>query len=465
MEKNHNRRFDRRTFAKTVGGSLAGLSMAGCQAITGGGGGGSETLTFWHFASGRHAEAQKQVASNFEEQSDHSVDVQVWGDADNYHSTLLNSLGTDQAPDSFGNTAINKFGQVVEAGNVLKASEYLQDDIKSMYTDNMLNTVRYADSQIQGWNDPDGTLYGMPDNVSIIVMWYNKNVLEEAGVDLERVHHAGDVSWSEFVSMLEEVDANTDKTPMAMSSGSWQTRLQVCCHLSKAMGVSDYVSAGLGLGGSFEDSDPAANALGNLQDVIDDGLINDDHSAIDHRTAVGYLAKDDAAFHAQGTWIGALLDAAAPEDFAGIPDAVDYMWFPYYEDINADGQGIRNGLANWSLGMSNQVSNRSDSHQQAAYDWFNYRNSKEAWKTVFNTSERLAPVELDINTDDISGLQQTQLDMQAQLEEASNLSPYDVALLPRAFDFMVNEASSLISTRWTAEKWLTELQAAVDAES
>src|SRR5690625_2127607 len=51
----------------------------------------------------------------------------------------------------------------------------------------------------------DGDYYGMPTHVGASVMYYNKDILEEAGVDVDEI-----ITWDDFMEAGEQVVAQTD---------------------------------------------------------------------------------------------------------------------------------------------------------------------------------------------------------------------------------------------------------------
>lgn len=62
----------------------------------------------------------------------------------------------------------------------------------------------------------DGNYYGIPTHVGATVMYYNTDIMDEAGVDIDEI-----VTWDDFVEAGKQVVENTDSTMWNVGTEDW----------------------------------------------------------------------------------------------------------------------------------------------------------------------------------------------------------------------------------------------------
>ncbi|WP_245579688.1 ABC transporter substrate-binding protein [Alteribacter aurantiacus] len=162
----------------TVAGAMALLFAAGC------GGGEAEVqttedgrtlVTFWHAMGGGPGQAIDDMVGDFNESQE---DVYVEAVYQGSYEELLNQLravgGTTDAPSIVQVYEVGtKF--MSESGYITPIQEFLdQEDLDVNFEEN-----------IMGYYQVDGDFYSMPFNTSNAIMFYNKDMFEEAGLDPE----------------------------------------------------------------------------------------------------------------------------------------------------------------------------------------------------------------------------------------------------------------------------------------
>ena len=182
------RAVSRRSFLGTT--ALAGLGVAGAGTLLagcgggsgagpagGGGGGGAEgskgAITWASWANPGEGERFKQFSKDYTAKYGNPVTwQQVVGD---YQSKLLTQLAGGSAPDAFyvGDTSM---APLIASGKLEPLDDFLASD---------KSEVKIADvyeGLYQWCKSEDGKLYGVPVDCNPKVFWFNKGLLEEAGV-------------------------------------------------------------------------------------------------------------------------------------------------------------------------------------------------------------------------------------------------------------------------------------------
>jgi len=133
-----------------------------------------------------------QLAENFEkEHSDVTIEVVEIADKDEHIARLASSFASDSPPDVFL-VNFREYSQFVAQG-AIEAVQPLMEERDIVLSD-------YYPQPIQAFTF-EGTLQCMPQNVSSLVIYYNKTVFKQAGVPFP----ADEWSWDEFRSTAEKL--------------------------------------------------------------------------------------------------------------------------------------------------------------------------------------------------------------------------------------------------------------------
>lgn len=164
-------------------------------------------ITFWHSMSGDNGEAIEDVVDQFNEQSDTvSVEAIFQGSYEDSLTKLRAVGGSDEAP---------AIVQVFEGGTkYMSESGFITPMQEFIDADGF--DVSILEPNILAYYELDGQLYSMPFNTSNAVMYYNKDMFEEAGLDQENPPRT-------FSEMKEAADAlTTDNTQgFSFATISW----------------------------------------------------------------------------------------------------------------------------------------------------------------------------------------------------------------------------------------------------
>ena len=138
------------------------------------------------------------------------------GAAGGYNDRLLTMLAAGQAPDVF----------IIEIGMLpqLLKNDLLLDLKPYMDADNY-DLAQFPELAIEAYTHNDG-IYGLPDNVASLAMFYNKDMFEEAGVMMPTAQW-DDAAWTvdDFFNACEaltQTDANGRTTRWAVDVTGWE---------------------------------------------------------------------------------------------------------------------------------------------------------------------------------------------------------------------------------------------------
>ncbi|MDO8106696.1 sugar ABC transporter substrate-binding protein [Isoptericola sp. b441] len=177
------RRAGRRSLAAAVTAGVAVLGLAACSGGTastpsdstggsasGSAGGGSTTLTVWHyFSDANQVKLMDEYAKKFEDaHPDVTVD-NVFVPYDQMNSKLVSAAGAKTGPD------IAVFNGAETATIALGGALAPLDDYWSSYSD----AAQFPDSVI---HKVDGKTYAVQGYVNLLGLWYNADILKEIGV-------------------------------------------------------------------------------------------------------------------------------------------------------------------------------------------------------------------------------------------------------------------------------------------
>lgn len=152
-------------------------------------------LVFWSLFSGGDGEFMDSVIADYNA-SGPTKEVQsimlVW---DDYYTKLQTAVAAGKGPD-LGVSHVSKLPELVEQGAVEPITPYLEElgiDLSTMYAANSLESVTF-----------DGEIYAVPLDTHAEILYYNTDILAEAGVELNADGQLDINSWDDFVAVLDQ---------------------------------------------------------------------------------------------------------------------------------------------------------------------------------------------------------------------------------------------------------------------
>lgn len=182
--------------------------LAGC----GGGGGasadsgssskGKDTITVMCVGTeaDTYIDAYNSIAEKFSENNEYGVEVKIdFYENEQYKTKLTTLMASNAVPDVFFTWELSYLQPFVEGGKVADITSYLEEDQewKNSFAEGTLDLLAY-----------DGKNYGIPTQKSLCVMFYNKQIFQDNGVEVPK-------TYDEFLNVCQTLKDN-GVTPMAL---------------------------------------------------------------------------------------------------------------------------------------------------------------------------------------------------------------------------------------------------------
>lgn len=290
----------KKTMKKLASMMLIGVMSASLLSGCGSGGGtqkgeseGGKTLTLWMPPFGTEESLDKEVWGNilkpFEEEHNVKVSVEIvpWS---NYEEKYLTGISSGQGPD-VGYMYMEMINDYIESESITPFDEYLTKEEKDNFY--------YLDKGVI-----EGKQYAMPIVVgSARVMFYNKELLKEAGV----TEIPG--TWEEFTDACKKV-ADTGKTPFLQQWGDKSKGAMNAMFFPYLWQAGGQIFSEDGTKAEFN-SEAGLKAARFLADLkLKDGILPEEITSMSEDQVFAEFKKGNAAFVVGPTNKGAEFTAA-----------------------------------------------------------------------------------------------------------------------------------------------------------
>ncbi|HLT68297.1 MAG TPA: sugar ABC transporter substrate-binding protein [Microbacterium sp.] len=282
----------KRIITVTAGLTIGALALAGCS------GGGSEgdgvaedgsltlTLSAWSVAT--TPEFQLLADAFHEKNPNVTVEVKDYDPAE-YNTLLTTDLAAGKGPDIITQKEVKFLTTFQEGGQLLDVSDV-----------ELPEGIGGADSY-----KVDGTAYATPYRQDSWVLFYNKDLFEQAGVEAPD----GSWTWEDYDAAAEELTSKLDGAKGTYEHG-WQSTLQGFANAQNGADV---------LAGEYDYMKPFYERVLKLQE---DGAQESFNTVTANQlTYQGEFGKQKAAMMPMGTWFVATLIS---QQASG--DADDFEW-------------------------------------------------------------------------------------------------------------------------------------------
>lgn len=297
-------------------------------------------------------ELMKQAVAEFEA-ANPDIKVELpFLENEAFKAKLTTLLQSADAPDVFHSWGGGVFYEQAAAG-VLRP---IDDVITQAAKDNQ------GTAGVSAFTAPDGHIYGVARDVAEVVLWYNKALFEQAGVDPASLE-----TWDGFLAAVQKFkDAGI--TPLALGGkDKWPAHFWWSKLVVRLAGQDGFNAAARGENGGFT-AEPFVKAGEYLLQLAALEPWQEGFLAATYGDASGYFGDGKAAMHLMGDWDYAVMkDNSASK--AGIPDdQLGILPFPTIEGGKGDPTDTLGGLSGYLFSR-----NASD----AAVKFIEFFNSPE----------------------------------------------------------------------------------------
>jgi raffinose/stachyose/melibiose transport system substrate-binding protein len=312
-----------------LGAPLAGAALAACGGSSGpsqssgssaAGGASTGSATYW-FLSGPPGEAVRTASADRFSKANPSTPIKVTTyQNDAYKDKIKTALGAGQGPTIIWGWGGGGLRSYVKAGQV--------EDLTSWFDQNAAVKNRLFASSF-GAATIDGKIYAMPcETVQPIVLFYNKKVFEQVGVQPPQ-------SWNDILALVPKFNAK-GIAPFSLGGQSRWTNMMWLEFLFDRIGGSE-VFQNVFDGQKDAWSNPSAiDALTKMQDLIKaNGFIKGFSSVTaDSNADQALLYTGKAAMMVHGAWSYGIQQAQGGNFVPG--GGLGYMNFPPVEGGKGD---------------------------------------------------------------------------------------------------------------------------------
>ncbi|TQN28348.1 carbohydrate ABC transporter substrate-binding protein (CUT1 family) [Haloactinospora alba] len=324
--------------------ALVVTTATGCGGF--GGGSSSDGATAWALTGGSEEAFRASFNSWNEANPDREINVE-WFANDAYKEKIRTAVGAGNAPTLVFNWSGGTLADYTEADQVVDLSGQVDG-----LTENVLPSVAANGETGDG-------LYAVPNNqTQPIVLYYNKKVLADAGVEPPET----------LDDMTDAVEALKGEgvVPIALAGQSVWPELMWIQYLTDRIGGPETFQRILdGEEGAW--SDPAVmEAATAIADLVEAGAFGDSFGSVDADSGAdtALLHTGKAGMLLQGSWVYPNMAEDAPE-FVG--DDLGHTTFPVVDGGSGSPSNIVGNPANfWSVSAD-----ASEEEQQTAIDYLN----------------------------------------------------------------------------------------------
>ncbi|WP_404454886.1 extracellular solute-binding protein [Virgibacillus necropolis] len=413
------------------------LVVTGCSDSEGGEASGDQkTIEFMHLwpegSSKDHYEIVNKIVSQYEEKNpDVKVELEILGN-EQYKEKLKVLSASGELPDVGMTWAAGFLKPYVEGDLFAPLNDVLEDGLQKKFVSG--TTEAYA---------IDGKTYGLPLELNIAPIFYNKAIFEEYGLEVPK-------TYEDFKNVIQTLKEN-EVAPIALGNKDRWTGSLWYMYLADRIGGAETLTKAINRSGSFED--PAlVKAAEEIQNLVDMGAFIEGYNALSDQEAKSLFMNSQAAMYLIGSWDlpNYTTNEDVPQEFR---DSVGFFNFP---TVNGEGS-----LNSWVGGPGVGLFVAENSKVKAeAKDFVAF--FVEQWGQQAVTDAGVIPA-TKVDTGSVD-LPQMYIDVLDELNKASNITLFaDVQMDPDVAQVHLDAIQSLFGGEITPEKF-TKLQEEALAE-
>ncbi|PKN98865.1 MAG: ABC transporter substrate-binding protein [Chloroflexi bacterium HGW-Chloroflexi-4] len=315
------------------------------------------TITWWHITTKDPGltEFQKMADDYMAMHPNVTIELTIL-ENEAFKTKLTTVMQSGEVPDIFQSWGQGGMIEQVNAGLLKDISA----DLEGEWGDSLGALDAFA---------VDGKNYGVPWDMGAVTFWYNKDLFEQAGVEVP-------TTWSEFLTVCETLKA-AGITPISVGEGDKWPGMHIWAYLVSRIGGAEAFSAAAASGdartGSFED-EAFVQAGYELKKLVDGGYFQEGFLGATHDDMNAAFGNGKAAMELGGQWSPSV-QAANSADTLGVKN-LGMFNFPAVEG----GAGLMTDL----VGGGNGFAIGKDAEPEAI-DFVKYLTNLDNQKIVAST--------------------------------------------------------------------------------
>ena len=274
------------------------LCSAGCA---------RKNIEFWHIqVYDPTGPVVNDAVKRYEAASGLSVEVVPLAN-DDFKSKFGVALAAHSVPDVFHTWGGGVLQSAVKSGAVADITDLVPPEVKARFSPAAVGFLTF-----------DNRLYAVPADVSLVVMWYNKDIFDRCSLKPP-------ATFDELLSVCRSLREH-DTVPIALGNlDHWPGCFYFCYLATRIGGAAPIVAAASGApDGSF--SHPSFIAAGHrIRDLVDARAFPEGFNGLNDTEARALFFNGKAAMLLMGTWTLAQAQKEAP---AGFMDKMGCFPFP-----------------------------------------------------------------------------------------------------------------------------------------
>lgn len=289
-------------------------------------------LSWWHIYTADDQKAVLQKAADDYMAAHPNVEIEITVlENENFKSKLTTVMQSGSTPDIFQSWGGGVMNEYAKAGLLKDISAELQKD-------------GWGDSFGKGALDVfsyEGKYYGVPRDLGMVGIWYNKELFKEAGIEKTPE------TWSELLDAVRALKA-AGITPIALGEkDKWPGHFW-WVYLAIRMGGREAFESAYQRQGAFTD-EPFVQAGETLQELIALEPFQDGFLGAAYADQCTLMGNGKAAMELMGHWApGCQRDNST--DKQGLGDALGWFPFPTVEGGKGNANDALGGGNGWVVG-------------------------------------------------------------------------------------------------------------------
>lgn len=429
----------RKTFAGVFVIFLSVLVMVGCSSDeeANSSSDGDKTIEFMHLwpegSSAQHNKIVSDIIEDFESEHDGvTIDLEVLSN-EQYKDKLKVLSTSNELPDVGMTWAAGFLEPYVDGEMFTPLDDLLEGDLNDSFVSGTAEAYEI-----------DGSTYGLPLELNIATVFYNKAIFDQYGLEAPE-------TYEELQQVVKTLNEN-DVAPIALGNKDRWTGSLWYMYLADRIGGAEVLTNAINRSGSFED--PAlVEAAGKVQELVDMDSFVKGFNGLSDEEAKSMFMNEQAAMYLIATWDlpNYTTNEDVPQEFR---DSVGYFPFPTVE-----GEGDMNSFVG-GPGVGLFVSEDSEVKEEAK-EFASFFVQEWGEKSV--TEAGVIPAtKVDAGSLDLPDMYVDVLD---DLNEASNITLFaDVQMSADVAQVHLDMIQSLFGTEISPEDFAKKHEEALSAE-